>query len=348
MEFSGNLRDGQKNKNYFFMNGVSIIICAYNAAKRIIPTLQHLQKQQFSKPVDWEVIVVDNASVDNTSVIASEVWNQDPVTNFSVVREEKPGLMYARQRGLESANYEIVSFIDDDNWVESRWVQKVADLFAMNEKIGACSGKSEAVFESVAPEWFPFFEDSFAVGRQANESGIVDDKKGYLWGAGFSFRKSLWFTLQKKGFKNLTVGRQGKNIYAGEDTELCYAFRLLGYQLYYNNDLSLKHYMPEGRMNFSYLEKMSKGFGMANVHLNCYRAMLYPGFKLNAWWREWLSAIKEIIRQFFISIFSTDKRIIWKARTRKAYWKGYATQTWNEKSLVKRYVASVNDIFSAK
>jgi len=331
------------------MSGVSIIICAYNASKRIVPTLQHLQKQQFNKPISWEVIVVNNASDDNTSEIASEVWNQNPVTNFSVIREEKPGLMYARQLGLESANYEIVSFIDDDNWVESLWVQKVADVFAMNEKIGACSGRSEAVFESAAPEWFSLFESSFAVGRQASESGIIDDKKGYLWGAGFSFRKSLWFRLQKKGFKNLTVGRQGKNIYSGEDTELCYAFRLMGYQLYYDNDLSLKHYMPEGRMNFSYVEKMSKGFGKANVHLNCYRVLLHPGtFRLHPWWYEWLVAEKKIIKEFLRSIFSADKNLIWQAKVRKAYWKGYVSQTWNEKSLVKQYISSLKDIFNGK
>jgi hypothetical protein len=78
------------------------------------------------------------------------------------------------------------------------------------KKLELCSGRSEAVFEKAAPEWFPLFENSFAVGRQATESGIIDEKKGYLWGAGFSFRKSLWFNLKKKGFKNLTVGRQGK------------------------------------------------------------------------------------------------------------------------------------------
>lgn len=329
------------------MNGVSIIICAYNATKRIVPTLQHLQKQQFNKPVNWEVIVVDNASDDNTSGLATEIWNQNPVTNFSVVREEKPGLMHARQRGLASANYDIVSFIDDDNWVEPWWVQKVADLFATNEKIAACSGRSEAVFESAAPEWFPLFENSFAVGTQASESGIIDDKKGYLWGAGFSFRKSLWCNLQKKGFKNLTVGRQGKNMSAGEDTELSYAFRLMGYQLYYHNDLSLKHYMPDGRMNFTYLEKMSEGFGKANVHLNCYRAILNPDFRLSSWWYEWLAAEKQIIREFFRSIFSTDKRLIWQSRIRKAYWKGYAAQTWSEKSMVNQYVASLKEIFAA-
>ena len=331
------------------MSGVSIIICAYNANKRIVPTLQHLQKQQLNEAINWEVIVVDNASDDNTAEIATEIWNQNPVANFFVVREEKPGLMHARQRGLQSANFEIVSFIDDDNWVESCWVQKVADVFAMNENIGACGGRSEAEFESVSPEWFSLFENSFAVGRQAGESGIIDDKKGFLWGAGISFRKSLWFRLQKKGFKNLTVGRQGESITAGEDTELCYAFRLMGYQLYYHNDLTLKHFMPEARMNFSYLEKMNKGFGKANVHLNCYRVLLYPGtFRLHSWWYEWLVTEKKIVKELFKSIFSADKNLIWSAKTRKAYWQGYASQTWSDKSLVKQYVESLKEVFEVR
>jgi hypothetical protein len=145
------------------------------------------------------------------------------------------------------------------------------------------------------------------------------------------------------------VGRQGKNITAGEDTELCYAFRLMGYHLYYHNDLSLKHYMPNGRMNFSYLEKMSKGFGKANVHLNCYRVLLYPTtFTLHPWWYEWLASEKKIIKESFMSIFSSDKNIILQAKARKAYWKGYASQTWNDKSLVREHIASLKEIFPKK
>jgi glycosyltransferase involved in cell wall biosynthesis len=82
MDFSGDPRDGQKNKNHFFMSGVSIIICAYNASKRIVPTLQHLQNQQFNKPISWEVIVVDNASDDNTSEIAVRYGIKIPLPIF--------------------------------------------------------------------------------------------------------------------------------------------------------------------------------------------------------------------------------------------------------------------------
>src|SRR5215204_3095757 len=99
--------------------GVSIIICGYNSSKRISPTLKALQKQQFAdKLVSWEVIFVDNASTDDTEHVATEVWNSDPVTSFKIVKEEKPGLMHARKKGLAHAINDIVSFIDDDNWVE--------------------------------------------------------------------------------------------------------------------------------------------------------------------------------------------------------------------------------------
>ena len=90
------------------------------------------------------------------------------------------------------------------------------EVFKSDEMIGACGGSSIAVFEKVKPDWFPLFENGFAVGKQANESGYVHDTKGFLWGAGLSFRRSLWIEPKNRGFKNLTLGRQGKNITAGK------------------------------------------------------------------------------------------------------------------------------------
>jgi len=171
------------------MNGVSVVICCYNAEERIVPTLQHLQRQEFNHSINWEVIVIDNASIDGTINSAKGTWDKKPVTDLFVFQEGNPGLMNARRRGCEEARYEIISFIDDDNWVESQWVQKVYDLLINNSKIGACGGKNEAVFSNKIPIWFDLFENDFAVGKQADESGVIDETKGYLWGAGLSFKK---------------------------------------------------------------------------------------------------------------------------------------------------------------
>jgi glycosyltransferase involved in cell wall biosynthesis len=328
------------------MNGVSVIICCYNAAARINKTLEHLQKQIVADEISWEVIVVDNASTDNTSSIAQIKWNEHPVTELKVVAESKPGLMNARRKGLQTAQYDIVSFIDDDNWVETDWVQKVADVFAMNEKIGACGGRSEAIFEEHKPEWFDDYQSSFAVGVQGDQSGIVDDKKGFLWGAGLSFRKSLWHELENRGFKNLTVGREGKNITAGEDSELCYAIRLLGYHLYYNKDLGLKHFMPANRMNIKYLGKMFEGFGKAYARLNSYRVLLEKDrFKLYPWWREWIAAKRKNIFFSILQIFVLNRNKKIKIITDNAYLKGYAEVVWIDKNTVQENIQTLKKIF---
>jgi glycosyltransferase involved in cell wall biosynthesis len=327
--------------------GVSVIICCYNAAQRITPVLEALQRQRFTAaPSAWEVIVIDNASSDETANVSAEVWKRNPVTAFKTVREDRPGLMYARKRGISEAAFDIVSFIDDDNRVEDRWVEKLIEVFSSDESIGACGGSSKAVFEDECPGWFAQFENNYAVGRQMEKSGFIDAHKGYLWGAGLSFRKSLWQELQQRGFKNLTVGREGKNITAGEDSELCYAFRLLGYKLYYRDDLSLEHYMPQTRMNFSYLLKMATGFGQAYARLNCYRVLLYPGFALHPWWYEWAATVKNQLRLTIRSLFAPGKKEKRDIAFRKAYNEGYARQVWRDKSGRDRSLDLLKKIFA--
>lgn len=329
------------------MNGVSIIICCYNAVKRIEPTLKHLQLQQFTNRINWEVILVDNASTDNTSQAAEQTWNRNQVTGFRIIQELKPGLMHARQTGMETAKYDIVSFIDDDNWVESEWVQKVFNVFDMNKKIGACGGRNEGVFEGTVPKWFDMFKESFAVGKQASKSGIIDKETGFLWGAGLSLRKSLWQLLQKKNYVNLTLDRQGNTLSSGGDTELCYAFRLSGYELYYDNDLTLQHYMPTGRMNYSYLKKMYVGFGKANVRLNYYRVLLSPStFKLYKWWYEFLVSVKNVIKYFMISKLSQKQNSRWRGGVQNAYWRGYASQTWKDRDSANIMIDRLKEIFT--
>ena len=47
--------------------GVSIVICCHNSAKLLPRTLEHLRAQEVDSTIPWEVIVVDNASTDNTA-----------------------------------------------------------------------------------------------------------------------------------------------------------------------------------------------------------------------------------------------------------------------------------------
>ncbi|HLB90290.1 MAG TPA: glycosyltransferase, partial [Terriglobales bacterium] len=120
----------QRARELTVPTGVSAIVCCYNSASRLPATLAHLASQRCEGRFPWEVILVDNASTDGTGRIAQELWPQDAPVHLRVVHEARLGLAYARQRGISAARYELLSFVDDDNWVCPNWVQLVWELMS--------------------------------------------------------------------------------------------------------------------------------------------------------------------------------------------------------------------------
>lgn len=254
--------------------GVSVVICTYNGAARLPDTLARLAKQEFTRPIRWEVIVIDNASTDNTPQIALKQRKELQHVDFRVVHEPLLGLNHARERGIEESKYEVISFVDDDNWVCSSWVQTVSEIMTAYPEVGACGGKSEAVFESSPPEWFDSFHGSFAVGAQGGVAGDITECRGWLWGAGLSVRKKGLDHLRLNGFQPLLTDRKGRELTSSGDMELCYALRLLGYKLWYDPSLVMQHYIPASRLNWGYLLGLYRGVGVASAGLDCYHSIL--------------------------------------------------------------------------
>ena len=147
-------------------NGVSVVICCHNSAERLPDTLRHIAAQQVSDGVAWEVIVVDNASTDNTKYVANDHWAVNPIAPFQVVHEPILGVSHARATGLAKPRFEYVSFIDDDNWVSSDWVQHVFEIVDANTSVAALGGRSSVVTDGQLPVWFERFAGNYAIGAQ--------------------------------------------------------------------------------------------------------------------------------------------------------------------------------------
>jgi hypothetical protein len=120
----------------------------------------------------------------------------------------------------------------------------------------------------------------------------------------------------------------------------------MGYKLYYQSDLMLFHYMPANRMDFSYLEKMCVGFGKSFALLNCYRVLLYPQtFRLHSWYFELMAAMKRIISLRMQLLSSRERKKRWQLRTEIAYWKGYASQVWQDKAAIGENISMLRSVF---
>lgn len=102
---------------------VSIVIPAHNEAAVIAKTLQAVCALEYP---DFEVIVIDNASSDNTGEIAKKF----PVR---VVREDRKGLLHARERGRVEATGDIIANIDADCLPNKEWLSRMTSQFTSDD-----------------------------------------------------------------------------------------------------------------------------------------------------------------------------------------------------------------------
>lgn len=230
--------------------GISIVICTFNGEKRLPETLNHISRLKARRGLSWEVIVIDNASTDNTSNLAQEVWQSGGNTvPFSLLYQPQQGLTYAREMALREAKFEFILFCDDDNWLREDYINIAYDLMIQHPDIGALGGKGELVYEVEPPYWVLNYP-KYANGRQARQSGQVPTNAVY--GAGFVLRKSAYDNLLKAGFRPLLTDRLATNLSSGGDYELCYALSLAGYKVWYDERLLFKHFITKDRIDWHY------------------------------------------------------------------------------------------------
>lgn len=259
--------------------GITVIICTYNGASRLSETLNHLATQAVQKSLNWEIILVDNASTDGTSALATEIWRQYDIPNvpLSVIHESKPGKLFAFQKGITHAKYEYFIICDDDNWLNQDYLNIAFNILDKNPKIGAVGGQAIAVSEDGIPfpEWFDEVKEGYAVGKQAKNTGDVT-YKARLWGAGLASRTQLYLDTYMT-FPSVLINENDQSILSAEDTEYCLRIVLKGYHLYYDSSLSLKHYITSGRLTLNYKSRLYENFSNSNAIMDDYYLALKFG-----------------------------------------------------------------------
>ncbi len=259
------------------LNGVSVIICTYNGAKRLPETLRHLALQQVNPDLPWEIILVDNVSTDNSKETAITEWaKHDSKVELRIVDQPIPGKQPALEKGYEHARYEYLITCDDDNWLCNNYIETCAKLMKANNNIGVLGGYSEAVSDGDLPGWFSKFQRNYAVGPQSGKNGDITWKEGYVWGAGMVVRKSAIDELFAGGYKSILPCRKGDQLSAGGDTEMCYALRLAGWKIWYDSSLKLKHFISKNKLTWSFLRQLNRGYGAQKIGFDSYLKVFDP------------------------------------------------------------------------
>ncbi len=107
---------------------ISIIIPAYNASSYIGRCIESAIAQTYE---NIEIIVVDDGSTDNTQEIVREYMHRD--TRIRLLTQNNSGPSVARIKGAKSATGDYVIFVDSDDYISERAVEKIAAGFVDNE-----------------------------------------------------------------------------------------------------------------------------------------------------------------------------------------------------------------------
>jgi glycosyltransferase involved in cell wall biosynthesis len=116
---------------------VTVVVCTYNRANMLRDTLASLFMLATDGQFTYEILVVDNASTDNTSTVIQEAAQASPVPLRGVL-EPNPGVSFARNRGIAEAKTPWIAFFDDDQIAHPQWLKELRAIAL--EKQVRCTG----------------------------------------------------------------------------------------------------------------------------------------------------------------------------------------------------------------
>lgn len=276
--------------------GISVIICCYNSGDKLIPTLKHLAVQKMLPGITLEIIIVDNKCTDNSIKIAMETWESlSQPFSLSIVQELKPGLSFARVKGMQMAKFDLAVFCDDDNWLCNDYLLRISALFEKMPQVAIIGGVGEAVSENILPVWFNAVDGfGYAVGTEGRTTGYVDS----VYGAGMALRRKEFNSIISDANFILT-DRKGNRLSSGGDMEICILMKNAGYKIYLDESLTFKHFLPQSRLSWNYYLKLRRAFGKANGALQINNGTFLKKKKM----MEYLSMGKFVLMHFHFFLF---------------------------------------------
>lgn len=186
---------------------LSVIVPTYNNAAILSRSLQTWISQTLSSN-EYEVLVVDNNSADNTAEVIHGIANQ--ATNICYLKEIRPGATNARHAGARVAKGDILVFADDDGLYDPNSLSAILEAFAKFPQVEALACKIDILWDKPAPDWLGPY--AFMQGKLDYGPDMIAKYDLYCNSGFFAIKKATFEELH--GFNPDLVG--GKLIGDGD------------------------------------------------------------------------------------------------------------------------------------
>jgi len=184
---------------------VSVIIPVFNSENTIEKTIQSVLNQTYN---EYEIIIVDDGSTDNSVKIVKEFIKKNPDKNIKLLTKNNGGVSSARNLGIKNACGEYVAFLDsDDEWLQDKLEKQINILYKRKDiDFIGCNRNNESIrvlfkkynklkkinFFDMLIKMFPQTSTVIVKKSVFDEIGMYDEKQKYAEDG------NLWLRICKK------------------------------------------------------------------------------------------------------------------------------------------------------
>ena len=218
---------------------ISVVVCVYNCETTVRDCCEGLRRLDYP---NYEVIIVDDGSIDDTGTIAADY-------SFRLIRTPNQGLSQARNVGLEAATGEIIAYTDGDARPDPHWLMYLAAEFEATSHAGIGGW-------NIAPAG-----DSWVAGCVANAPGrpvhvlLSDREAEHIPGCSMAFRVRA---LKAIG------GLDSQFRAAGDDVDVCWRLQERGWTLGFSHGAMVWHHHRDSIRAYW---RQQNGYGQAEAML---------------------------------------------------------------------------------
>jgi glycosyltransferase involved in cell wall biosynthesis len=235
---------------------VSVVVCSYNGARTLEACLTSLLQMDYP---DYEVILVDDGSTDETPEIARDF------PKIRTIRQENLGLSVARNTGIEAARGEIIAFTDSDCMADKDWLYYLVGTLDQRQ-YAAVGGPN------ISPPAQSWAQACVAAAPGQPSHVLVGDSEAeHIPGCNMAFYKTALLSVG---------GFDPEYRKAGDDVDVCWRLLEQGCRIGFSPAAVVWHHR---RFNPRAYFKQQAGYGEAEALLR-FKHLVYFGLTGSARW----------------------------------------------------------------
>jgi glycosyltransferase involved in cell wall biosynthesis len=279
---------------------ITVILCTYNRCQSLARALESVAASKVPDSVEWEVLVVDNNSRDQTHEVIEDFCHRYR-GRFRHLFEPRPGKSHALNAGIREARGGILAFMDDDVTVEPSWLQNLTASLYDNQWAGT-GGRIVLQWPFPLPNWLStegaYARHGFPGFDQGPEAHTLT---GPPFGTNMAFRREMF---EKHGGFRTDLGPIPGSEIRGEDTEFGRRLIAAGERLRYEPSAVVYHPVPKNKIKREHF--LVWGFDRGRADAREFGNRPYLFCLLASWTLRWMVRV-EPARRFQAKVIVWEK-----------------------------------------